>query len=177
MMDQEKVKNFMALLVDETQNDRILWRNTMCNIYETVFYREKILTDWERDEPPMISIGGGVLQGRGLGIEHLRGVIDEQFRRQKRGRYSKEAETAEQATKILSIVEKVKNAELVSYKIDVLLRNPNTIVCTQCGGSVSLLARKVARAMGASNVLCKTCNPHAVEIPEDLHQKLEKFFK
>ena len=85
------ITKLMKILIDVTKKDKIIWRNTMLNIHETVFHGKKIWTDWERDESPMISIDQNVLEARFAGIRDLRTAIDEQYKRLKKYRYSDES--------------------------------------------------------------------------------------
>src|SRR3989344_9122629 len=117
MKQSETWKNFLSALCGGTKKDEFIWKNTMLNIHETVIHGKKILTDWERDEAPMISVGGSVLQIGGVGIEDLRKDIDEQYKRLKKYRYSEATQSAQAATEAMAKSAQLENDQNFNAKI------------------------------------------------------------
>ncbi len=167
MIDATIWTRFMAMLVVSTRKDEIIWENTMLNIHETKFHGDHILTDWERDEPPMISVSGSDLQMHGMGIEHVREAIDEQYKRLKKYRYSEDNQLA-QATIAATVqaIHSLNNETLIAKATKLLALESAEIVCNKCGGSLSELGKHVAVALGVEAPLCEKCNPYINKLSE-----------
>lgn len=94
-IEPNEFRRLISALIKGTDQDKILWENTMLNIHQTVLHGKKIITECPQDDPPLIIIGDATVQIRLEGIESLNKYIDEQYKRLKKYRYSEATQSAQ----------------------------------------------------------------------------------
>lgn len=156
MLTPKICNSFMAFLIRDTNTDQIIWRHVMGNMHEAIVSGKKIVTDWERDEAPWITIDDSELQVRGLGIEELRKSIDTQYHRRKAYYGSDDPKAAAALLRYKQILEQGKNYRALEEKINYIFINV-LMICRHCYEPLLEKTKKIARAFGVEKVLCRKC--------------------